>query len=89
MAAIQAGGGVALASHTAKASTRAAANLSPEPFSNWGLSLMEDGLVFFLVWLTAEHPLIALATALLLIALAIFIIVKLSRFVRRLFRRSA
>ena len=29
------GGGLALTSHTAKATTRAAANLSPEPFSNW------------------------------------------------------
>ncbi len=28
-------GGVALTSHGTKASTRAAANTSPEPFSNW------------------------------------------------------
>src|SRR5918912_161459 len=37
-------GGVALTSHGAKASTRAAANTSPEPVSNWVLSLAEDGL---------------------------------------------
>src|SRR3954471_6742819 len=38
-------GSVALTSHGAKPSTRAAANTSPEPVSNWALSLFEDGLV--------------------------------------------
>jgi hypothetical protein len=37
-------GGVALTSHGSKASVRAAANTSPEPFSNWALSLGEDAL---------------------------------------------
>ncbi len=37
-------GGVALTSHSTKASTRAAVNTSPEPFSNWLLSLGEDAL---------------------------------------------
>src|SRR5215510_14196463 len=60
------GGGVALTSHTAKASTRAAVNVSPEPFSNWFLSLLEDAVSFTLVWLTASHPLIAAALVLVL-----------------------
>ncbi len=38
------GGGVALTSHSTKASTRAAANASSEPLSNWLLSLTEDGV---------------------------------------------
>ena len=42
--------GVALTSHGAKASTRAAANMSPEPLSNWLLSLLEDGVAVFLAW---------------------------------------
>ena len=50
------GGSIALTAHTAKASTRAAVNVSPEPFSNWALSLIEDGLSFLLVWLTGSHP---------------------------------
>src|SRR5262245_39173734 len=45
-----AGGSIALTSHSAKASTRAAVNVSPEPFSNWFLSLAEDAISFFLVW---------------------------------------
>ena len=36
------GGTVAAGSHLTKTSTRAAANASPEPFSNWILSLGED-----------------------------------------------
>ncbi len=40
------GGGVALSSHGAKASARAFANLSPEPVSNWVLSIVEDIIAF-------------------------------------------
>lgn len=87
VAAALAGGAVALTSHTAKASTRAAANVSPEPFSNWILSLAEDGLSFLLVWLTVSHPVIALAIVLLLGMAAIYIIWKLSHFVRKIFSR--
>jgi hypothetical protein len=83
------GGGVALTSHTAKASTRAAANMSPEPFSNWFLSLAEDALSFFIVWLTGSHPLVALALVLLLVTAAILIVWKLSHLARRVFRRAA
>ena len=32
-----------------KMTTRAAVNTSPEPFSNWGLSFFEDGLVVAVV----------------------------------------
>ena len=42
-------GGIALTAHGTKASARAAVNASPEPFSNWALSLGEDVLA---VWLT-------------------------------------
>jgi len=82
-----AGGSVALTSHTAKASTRAAVNASPEPFSNWILSLLEDALSFTLVWLIASHPLIALVLVLVLGVAAILVIWKLSQLVRRGFRR--
>jgi hypothetical protein len=81
------GGGVALTSHTAKASTRAAANLSPEPFSNWVLSFVEDVLAVGVVWLAAAHPWIALGIVLALIMLAVWIVVKFSRLLRGLWRR--
>lgn len=83
------GGSVALTSHAAKASTRAAANVSPEPFSNWTLSLTEDGLAFLLVWLVGSHPMVGLVLALLLTIAAIVIVWKLSRLIRRVFHRAA
>ena len=80
-------GSVALTSHGAKATTRAAANTSPEPVSNWALSLFEDGLVVFLVWLAAEHPLLAAGIVIALLILAVLLIRKLWRFARDLRHR--
>ncbi len=80
-------GSVALTSHGAKASTRAAANTSPEPVSNWVLSLFEDGLVVFLVWMAAEHPYWTAAIVLVLVVLAVLLIRKLWKFTRQLIDR--
>ncbi len=52
-----AGGTLAATAHAAKASTRAAANTSPEPFSNIGLSLLGDAAVPTMLWLAWAHPL--------------------------------
>ena len=54
------GGTVAAGSHATKAGTRVAANTSPEPFSNWFLSLGGDAFVF-LIFISLKVPLIALA----------------------------
>src|ERR687894_1473264 len=80
-------GSVALTSHGAKASTRAAANTSPEPVSNWALSLFEDGLVVFLVWMAAEYPLLTAGLVIVLLILAILLIRKLWKFARQLAER--
>jgi hypothetical protein len=71
-------GGVALTSHGAKASTRAAANASPEP-----VSLLEDGFAVFLAWLAAEHPLVTAAIVVVLVVLAVFVIWKLFGYLRQ------
>lgn len=70
-------GSVALTSHGAKASTRAAANASPEPVSNWTLSLLEDGLAVFLAWMAAEHPLLTGIVVVALVVVAVLVIWKL------------
>jgi hypothetical protein len=70
-------GSVALTSHGAKASTRAAANASPEPVSNWTLSLLEDGFAVFLAWMAAEHPLLTGIVVVVLVVVAVFVIWKL------------
>lgn len=52
------GGTLAATSQAAKTSTRAAVNASPEPFSNVGASLLEDGLAVGAIWLATQHPLV-------------------------------
>lgn len=49
-------GGVALSGHSTKAGVRLLVNHSPEPFSNIGLSLVEDGLVVVGTYVAIQHP---------------------------------
>lgn len=76
-------GGVALTSHGTKASTRAAVNASPEPFSNWILSFGEDLLAVWLTWMSAVHPFATAIIVVCLIALSVFLLYHLFRFARR------
>ncbi len=81
------GGAVAASSHLTKTSTRAVANASPEPFTNWALSIGEDIFVVGLGYLALQHPLVALGVAgLLLVIIALFAVVIL-RVARRWFSR--
>ena len=73
-AAALAGAALASSSHLAKAGTRVAANTSPEPFTNWILSLSEDGFVIALGVLALKYPLaapvIVIAGVVVIVALA-------------------
>jgi Domain of unknown function (DUF4126) len=80
-------GGVALTSHGTKASTRAAVNASPEPFSNWALSFGEDALAVWLTWLATVHPTATIVVVSILLVIAGFLIFHLFRFLRRAVRR--
>jgi hypothetical protein len=83
------GGTVAASSHFTKAGTRVVANSSPEPFSNWFLSLSEDAFVVGLGYLALTHPVAALVVCLVaLVTIAIFAAV-IVRAVRRRFARAA
>jgi len=87
LAAALIGGSLAATSHVAKATTRAALNTSPEPFSNLALSLLGDGVVPLSLWLSWEHPyvfFVALAVAVVVMVLLIWVFAK---FLRRLARR--
>ncbi len=81
------GGTLAATSHAAKATTRAAANTSPEPFSNIGLSLLGDAAVPVMLWLAWEHPFVFWPLLVLAVVLALVLIVVLFKFLRALFRR--
>lgn len=83
------GGTVAAGSHLTKTSTRAAANASPEPFSNWFLSIGEDLFVVGLGFLALKYPVAALVVAAVLFILIVVFAAVIVRKVRGWFRRRA
>ena len=81
------GGSLAATSMATKMTTRAAVNTSPEPFSNWGLSFFEDGLVVAVVWLATQHP-VAFGIALVaMVVVSVLLLVVLFQFLRAVLRR--
>lgn len=83
------GGSLAATAYATKATTRLAANTSPEPLSNWGLSFLEDGLVVFMLWLALEYPIAFALCMVLLVLLSVYVLVLLWRFLRQVLRRLA
>lgn len=83
------GGGFAATAHAAKATTRAAINTSPEPFSNVGASLVEDAAVPAGLWLALAHPVAFLVLFVLVLVLSVWLIRKSWRFLKALFGRVA
>ena len=83
------GGTLAATAHAAKAGTRAAANTSPEPFSNIALSLAGDAFVPAMLWLSWAHPLAFAVLLIFMIALAVLLIRLTFGLLRGLFRRFA
>jgi hypothetical protein len=82
------GGAVATSSHLTKAGTRAMVNTSPEPFSNWALSLTEDAFVLGLGYLALQYPVAALVVSLaVLLGILTFSVVLLRAAGRWLGRR--
>jgi hypothetical protein len=75
-------GGTSLVAHTAKASTRLVANTSPEPFSNIGLSLVEDAAVFGGLALIHWNPIAALVVFILGLAAFLYFAPKILRAMR-------
>jgi hypothetical protein len=80
-------GSLALSSHSAKASTRAAVNTSPEPFSNLTLSVFEDGMAASITALALAFPVLALVVVVVLAAACVWVVWKLWSGVRRMIDR--
>ncbi len=81
------GGTLAATSHFAKATTRAAVNTSPEPFSNIGLSLAGDAAVPAALWLAWAHPWAFFGALALALALMGVLLWKLGGLLGQLLRR--
>ncbi|ODS91488.1 MAG: hypothetical protein ABS45_11235 [Comamonas sp. SCN 65-56] len=81
------GGSLSATALATKMTTRAAANVSPEPFSNWGLSFFEDGVVVAALWLAAAHPVWFAVALVVALAVSALLLVVLFKFLRAVLRR--
>ncbi len=79
--------GLALTGHAAKATSRLAINMSPEPFTNIIASFSEDGVVSGVVALALAYPKIAAVVGAVAAALSVVTAVVLFRVARRGWRR--
>jgi hypothetical protein len=80
------GGGLALSTHGTKATVRAAANVSPEPLTNWALSVVEDVIAVGAVVLSVIHPVVILfVVAVFAVVVFVWLLPKVLRRIRRMF----
>ncbi|MDE2300144.1 MAG: DUF4126 domain-containing protein [Burkholderiales bacterium] len=87
LAAALMGGTLAATSHVAKATTRAALNTSPEPFSNLAMSLLGDTVVPLSLWLSWAHPTVFFAALAVALVVMVALTWALAKFLRRVVRR--
>lgn len=83
------GGGLAFASHGTKAAARIGANLSPEPVSNWVLSIFEDVVAFLGTLLAVFAPFIIAGILVIFVAAFLWFFPRVYRAIRRLFAAVA
>lgn len=81
------GGALAAGSHTTKAGTRLLINTSPEPVTNWTASISEDLLVIGGLWAALNHPVLFIIGLIAFIAVMIWLLPRLWRLIKRLFRQ--
>jgi hypothetical protein len=79
------GGGLAFSSHGTKAALRVGANMSPEPVSNWALSLFEDIVAFVGTALAVFAPILIAIVLVIFLFFFFWFFPKVYRAVRRLF----
>ncbi len=78
------GGAISATAHLTKAGSRAVINTSPEPFSNWTVSVGEDLLVPAGFLTAVKAPLVFLALLGVFLVLAAWLLPKLWRALRRI-----
>jgi hypothetical protein len=81
------GGTLASAVHLTKAGSRALINTSPEPFSNWAASFGEEALLLGGLWAAFMHPAAFLAGLALFLLAALWLLPKIWRGLRVVWRR--
>ena len=80
------GGTLAAGSHMTTAGTRVLINTSPEPVTNWTASVTEDLVVIGGLWTALNHPWVFIILLVLFILLMIWLLPKLWRGIKAVFR---
>jgi len=88
VAALVAGSAVAAGSHATKAGTRAVINTSPEPVTNWTASFLEDVMVVVGMFFAIFKPIVFLVIFAVFALIAIWIVPKIWRGIRKVFSNS-
>ncbi len=71
------GGGLTAGTHATKAGTRALINTSPEPFSNWTASVVEDVAVIGGLLTAVHYPWLFIVLLILFVIALIWLLTKL------------
>lgn len=87
LAAAIVGGGLAAGTHAAKSGTRVLINASPEPFSNWIASLIEDFTVIAGLWIALNYPWVFIGLLIVFILIVVWMMPKIWRGIKALLDR--
>ena len=87
LAAALLGGALAAGTHGIKAGSRLLINTSPEPFTNWTASIIEDLVVIGGIWSAVNHPWVFLVLLALFILLMVWMLPRLWRGIKLLAAR--
>ncbi len=79
------GGGLSATTHATKSGSRLIINTSPEPFTNWIASLLEDIIVIAGVWAALIHPWVFLTFFVLFIVVLLWVVPKLWVAIKKFF----
>lgn len=81
------GGGLATGSHLTKSGSRLLINTSPEPFSNWIASVLEDVAVIGGILAALHNPILFLALLIGFVCLIVWLLPKIWRGIKMLFAK--
>ena len=77
------GGGVSATTHAAKSGSRVLINTSPEPFTNWGASILEDVAVVGGLFIALQHPVLFVIAFVVFMLLMAWLLPKLFRAIKK------
>lgn len=79
------GGGLAAGTHAVKSGSRVVINTSPEPFTNWAVSIAEDVAVIGGLWTALHYPWLFVFLMIVFIGIMIWILPKIWRGIKKIF----